>query len=176
MGWKKTLGIIVSLATIFGVAFAVFAYYDSRKPIIEYYMSAPLYVDMMVEHFLTANLMANNRGGTDCYVNLHVSVINATIVNATIPGLTFQEAQDSIQNNGTYVTILGRLVRKETSTYEDIADVDIQPLSGTPRFEVYYTIDIPFSFAYPLSGDKIHLVLADLAYNKTQNGDYSKIS
>jgi hypothetical protein len=175
MGIGTKIAILALIVTLIALLFGVFSYYDSRKPIIEHYISAPSYVDMMVEDFLTIDLMANNRGATDCYVNLHVSVVNATIVNATITGLSFQEAQNSIQNNGTYVTILSRLVRKETSTYQDIAEVDIQPLSGTPRFEVNYTIDIPFSFSYPIGSEILPIIPTNLAYNKTQNGDYSKI-
>jgi hypothetical protein len=176
MGWKKALGIIVSIATIFGAIFMVFSYYDSRKPVIEYNMFSYQYLDMNYDNYLVVDLQANNRGSIDCYINLQVVVINATILNATIPGLSFQQAQNSIQNNGSLVTILSRLVRKETLNYETLAQIHVQPILGTPQFEIHYTIDIPFSFNYPLGADKFGVVPTDLAYICNENGVYSKIS
>ena len=170
------VAIIALILAVSGVSgWGLFTYYDGRKPIIEYYMSSDSYLDINYAHFLTVDLEANNRGGTDCYINLKVFVVNATILNATIPGLQYEVAQSSIQNNGTSVTISGRLVRKETSAYQNLGQVQVQPTSGTSRFEVNCTVEIPFNSDYVFGATKLALVGTSLAYNRTELGDYSQI-
>ena len=137
-------------------------------------MSSNSYLDANYAHFLIVDLEADNRGGTDCYINLKVFVTNATILNATIPSLEYELAQSSIQNNGISVTISGRLIRKETSDYQHLGQVQVQPISGTPRFEVNCTVEIPFSFDYPFT-TRLPLVGTSLAYNRTERGDYSQV-
>ena len=96
----------------------------------------------------------------DCWITLRLSVINATIINATLPGFGFHESQSVIENNGAEVAISRRLVRADATDYANLGQAYVKPNNGVSTFKITYSIDIPFNWNYPLGVDSIPVARA----------------